>query len=976
MERTFNKKLLSLAVAGAMSVGIQYAYAQEESELETQTVAMDAKAAEEVEPAMENVTVTGSRIKRDTYSSTAPIAVITTSKSALAGLISASDILQNSTVASGQQIDDSFSGFVTDGGPGAETVSLRGLGGQRSLVLVNGKRWAPSGVRGATNSVDLTALPSSLVNRYEILKDGASSIYGADAIAGVVNAITRESIDGSTVNFLYRVPEIGEGAEYSLDGVWGVTGDNWSVNVASSAYKQSEIVANDVDYAKCTTRPRLTDNDGNGTIDNRDPSTGEELCFGQIQGFAVSPFGWARFDPSLAPGADASNPNYDPTINGIYGIPYYTTVAENDLDNSGEFYRDTREGSIYQMQTDLELFSLSSMGNYDFAINDLSATAYYEMFYNRRDTVANSGYRQFFPVVPADNPTNPFGTSGPLAGFGGFTAQPVLPSYELLNPESKVSIDRINFFAGLKGDLSATWTYDAYMGYGYSKGTYASEQLLDDRVTASLNAELDADGNLVCKDLANNPGCVAANLFTEDALLNGRLTDAERNYLTAMTEGETVYDSIQFAGHATGELFSMPAGEAMGVIGIEYRREGIDDIPDENSQNDNLWGFTAAGRTKGTDTVQEIYGEFELPLLANVPGAEEMSLNMSTRWTDYDSYGDDTTYRAAFNWQVIPSVRLRATKGTSFRAPDLYEIFLGDQTSFAQGLSDPCLNYTSTYDPGDIIYQNCAAVVPEDFGENGSRSILTVTGGADDLKAETSDSYTYGIVWQPEELGLSVALSWYDIEVENTVQSLTAVGLLGTCYSSENFSSPFCSRIGARDEDGFVTSVDASFINVGKFNSSGYDIDMLYEHSFNSFDFSVDTTITYTDESSSEILGEEENYEGAWGFPHWVGDMDISVDYKEWEFNWRLDFIGSSQEAPNERLITQTDNELYHTLSARYSEGDWSVLATMRNVLDDEPPIVSDGTGSVSAGRVFNTLPGSGYPMFGRTFMVQLGYDF
>ncbi|WP_308365235.1 MULTISPECIES: TonB-dependent receptor domain-containing protein [unclassified Microbulbifer] len=979
MELKFNRNFLSLAIAGSLSVGAPYLPAQENNDreiLETQSV-----DAGQIEPApqeeiLENVVVTGSRIKRDTYSSTAPIAVITSDKSALAGLVNASDILQNSSVASGQQIDDSFSGYVTDGGPGAHAISLRGLGGQRSLVLVNGKRWAPSGVRGSTNSVDLTALPSGLVSRYEILKDGASSIYGADAIAGVVNAITRESIDGGRVDFTYRMPEMGEGEDYSLDGVWGATGDNWSVNLASSFYKQTEIVQSDLDYAECTTRPRLTDNDGNGTIDNRDPATGKELCFGTIYGFAVSPFGWARFDPSLGPGADTSNPNYDPEINGTYGIPYYTTVPETELDNSGEFYIDSRGAKIAQVQTEMDLINISSLGNYDFAINELSATAYYEFYYNRRETQSNSGYSQFFPLVPADNPTNPFGTNGPLAAFGGFAVQPVLPSYELLDPKYEVALDRYNFFTGLKGDLSATWTYDAYIGYGYSKGTYGTELFLDDRVTASLNAELDVDGNLVCKDLANNPGCVAANLFTEDALLNGRLTQAELDYLTAWTEGETTYDAVQFAGHATGELFSMPAGEVMGVIGVEYRQESIDDVPDEHSQADNLWGFSAARRTKGTDKVKEVYGELELPLLANTVIAEDLSLNVSTRWTDYDSYGDDTTYRAALNWQVLPSFRLRATKGTSFRAPDLFEIFLGDETGFSPGLADPCLNYTSTFDPGDIIYQNCAAVVSEDFGENGNSSILTITGGADDLKAETSDSHTYGFVWQPDEIDLSVAVSWYDIELSNTVQSLSATSLLLNCYGSEDFSSPFCSRVGARDDDGFISSIDASFINVGKFNSSGYDIDMLYEHSFNSFDLSVDTTITYTDESNSEILGETENYEGAFGFPHWRGDMDVGIDYKEWEFNWRIDYIGSTAEEPNERLITQTDNELYHTISARYTQGDWRLLATVRNLLDDEPPIVSDGTGSVSATRVFNTLPGSGYPMFGRTFMVQLGYEF
>ncbi|MFV8783432.1 TonB-dependent receptor plug domain-containing protein [Microbulbifer sp. SA54] len=924
------------------------------------------------------MTVTGSRIQRDNFNTTAPIQVITSDKSALAGLISASDILQNSSVASGQQIDDSFSGYVTDGGPGAHQISLRGLGGQRSLVLVNGKRWAPSGVRGATNSVDLTALPAGMLNRYEILKDGASSIYGADAIAGVVNAITRTSIDGGSVDFTYRMPEIGDGEDYSLDAVWGTTGDNWSISVGTSVSHQAEIVRNDLDYAKCSTRPRLTDSDGDGNIDNRNPETGEELCFGMIYGLTVSPFGYVRFDPSLGPDADPSNPNFDPTINGTFGIPYFTGVPATDLDNAGGFYRDTRDGAVAQVQTEMDLISLSSLGSYDFSINDLSATAYYEFYYNRRSTDSNGGYRQFFPVVPADNPTNPFGENSGLLGdiYGGFAVQPVLPSYELTDGSTKVELDRYNFFTGLRGDLSATWTYDAYMGYGYSKGTYRNHMFLDDRVTASLNAELDADGNLVCKDLANNPGCIAADLFTEDALLNGRLDPALLDYITAWTEGSTTYDSVQLAGHATGELFDMPAGAVMGVIGAEYRRESIDDVPDEESQNDNLWGYTAAGRTKGDDNVKEIYGELEVPLLANVMAVEELSLNLSSRWTDYASYGDDTTYRAALNWQVVPSFRLRATKGTSFRAPDLYEMSLGDQSSFSAALSDPCINYASNYDPEDIVYQNCAAVVAEDYGQNGTRSIYTITGGADDLKAETSDSYTYGFVWQPEDIGLSLAVSWFDIQLENTVQSLSASALLANCYASEGFSSVFCSRIGERDDAGFITSIDASFINVGKYNSSGYDVDVVYEHSFNSFDLTVDTSVTYTDEANSEMLGEVENYEGAFSFPHWRGDMDVAVDYKDWTFNWRIDYIGSTAEEPNERLITSTDNELFHTLSARYRQGDWNMTATVRNVLDDQPPIVSDGTGSVSGGRVFNTLPGSGYPLIGRTFMLRMGYDF
>lgn len=824
----------------------------------------------------------------------------------------------------------------------------------------------------------MTSLPSGLINRYEILKDGASSIYGADAIAGVVNAITRESIDGGTTNFSYRLPQFGEGETYTLDGAWGATGDNWSVSIASSYTKQEAIVAQDLDYAQCPTHPRLKDADGDGNTQNRDPSSGEELCFGMIYGFAISPFGWARYDPSLGPGADASNPNYDSEINGDYGIPYYTRVPETSLDNSGEFYRDTRDSGIAQVQTEANLINISSLGNYDFSISELSATAYYEFYYNRRESLSNGGYRQFFPLVPADNPTNPFGTSGPLGGLGGFTGNPVLPSYNLTDPEAEVSIDRFNLFTGLEGDLTATWTYDVYLGYGYSKGTYSSDQFIQDRVDRALDAETDANGSLVCKDLAKNPDCVAVDLFTEYALLYGRLTDTELNYITARTEGETTYDSLQVAGHVTGELFSLPAGEVSAVVGLEYRAESIDDIPDVHAQNDNVWGSTSAGRTKGTDKVKEIFGELELPILTNVPMAEEISLNISTRWTDYDSYGDDTTYRAALSWQVIPSFRLRATQGTSFRAPDLYEIFLADQKAFADGLLDPCVGYKEQYEPSDIVYMNCAAVVLDGYGEDGYSSIATITGGADNLLAETSDSYTYGFVWQPDELGFSAAVSWYDMEISNTVQSLPAGAILGSCYGSKDFSSPLCSRIGKRGEDGTISFVNASFVNVGMLSTSGYDIDMLYEHSFNSFDLNIDTSISYTDESSAELLGEIVDFEGTFAYPHWRGDMDVGIDYKEWTFNWRIDFIGATAEAPDpdELLITKTDKEFYHTLAARYTQRDWDILATVRNVLDSGPPIVSDGTGSQSARRVFNTLPGAGYSLLGRTFMIQVGYNF
>ncbi|HNP37242.1 MAG TPA: TonB-dependent receptor [Woeseiaceae bacterium] len=929
-------------------------------------------AAEEGDRPVDEVTVTGSRLKRTEFSSSAPVEIITSERSQLAGLLDATDILQSTTVASGQQIDDSFSGFVTDGGAGANSISLRGLGAQRTLVLVNGKRWGPSGVRGSTNSVDLTAIPTSTIARYEILKDGASSVYGADAVAGVVNAITKERLDGSRLNGQVRALEDG-GTSYSIDGAWGRVGDNWSFSVSGIYGKQERTIANDYKYSSCDIQPR---SDGS----HRDPATGEELCYGFIYGLTSGPFGFARYEPSLSDPNDTTNPYYDPDIQP-YGIPFYTTVGINDLPNQGGFYRDTRNGTVAEIVPEGDTYSVNSFADYDFSLFDRDATAYYEFYYNHRETDAVGGYRQFFPFVPATNPTNPYGTNSPLAGFGGFAALAVLPSYDIQNPTNTVEIDRTNTFIGLRGDISANWTYDAYAGYSWSDGTYAQSNWLQGQVDASLDSEL-VGGNLVCSaaSLALYPDCIAGNLFTQDALLNGVLPADYLGFISKLTEGSTKYTSAQFSGYVTGPLFELPAGEVSAVLGYEVRREEIDDVPDIEAQNDNLWGRTSSGITAGSDVVREFFTELEVPILADLPGAEELTFNGSWRYTDYNSYGDDNTYRVSLNWQVIPSLRLRATQGTSFRAPDLFEQFLDSQTGFQPALgNDPCIDYGTNYDPATNVYQNCAAQgLAPDFGTGGAPSIRAVTGGNPDLVAETSDAFTYGIVVQPEWIGLSLAVSWFDIELENTVASPSVGFVLGDCYTSSNFSSPFCQRVAPRDSMGFLTDVNASLLNVGLQKSQGYDIDVVYEHEFASFDFRMDLSATYTDEQSQDVLGVVNDFEGKWGFPYWASDVDFRADYRDWTFFYRIRWIGATEELPVDNHICETDPQTYHTVSARYTGATWEVIGTVGNLTNKKPPIVSDGCGSQSASRVFNTIPGAGYELLGRNFVVQIskGFDF
>ncbi|MCC5869075.1 MAG: TonB-dependent receptor [Gammaproteobacteria bacterium] len=1002
--RTEIAAILACTAASALAFA-PMAFAQQDEDDDI-TVAGPAAEEPDEEAALpgvvDTITVTGSRIRRDEYTSSSPITVITSERTQLAGLLTTEEILQKSTIASGQQVNDSFSGFVTDGGAGANAISLRGLGAQRTLVLVNGKRWTPSGIQGFTNNVDLSAIPSSIISRIEILKDGASSIYGADAVAGVVNVITREALDGLQLNAQIQATGEGGGERYVFDASWGKVADRGSISFSAQFAKQESLQAADRRWSACPQIPRLTDQDGDGTIDNTDPFTGEPLCFDMIYGLAVSQgFGFIRYEPTLTDLTDTTSPFFDPGP-AAFGIPLWTRAPESGLfkpsgaplfDNEGPFYLDERGPGIRNIQTPNELISLTSFGQIDLDIGSGQSKAYYEAFYNSRKTRASSGYRQFFPVtlpITADgaalHPYNPFASLIFTEGFLPAVAQPVLPSYELLDPRTLVDVDRYNIFAGLEGDIGSTgWFYDVVVGYGRSSGTYRSQQFLDDRVEAAVNGIVfNADGDVVCAPavLAQFPDCVPANLWTEDALLRGRLPADVLAFIRKDTEGRTVYEGVSASAYVTGELFSMPAGAVNAVFGAEFREESINDVPDPDAQANNFWGFTTSGITKGRDTVTEVFTEIEVPLLSGMRFAEELTVTGAARWTDYKSFGSDTTYKLGLTYTVTPQVLLRSSFGTSFRAPALFEQFLADSTGFASNLNDPCINYGSTANPGDNLFENCAAEgLPPDF--TAPSSILAITGGASDLEAETSDAFTLGLAYTPDWADISFAIDYFDIKLKDTVASPSVGFILSECYNSQNFSSPFCTRIPGRDPQGELISVDSSFVNVGRQQTRGVDLNAVYQREFPIGRLTIDGTATYIDRQSFELFDQFTSLEGRWGFPRWSAQGQTRFDWRDWRFAWTQNFIGKSKEQPtfdpgtqNLNRNNRTPNYLTHTLSTRYTAASWQVIFTVRNVFDKSPPIVPTGLGAQGATRFLNTLPGVGYDLFGRTYVAQFAYGF
>lgn len=955
------------------------------------------------DPVVDEIVITGSRIRRDAYSDSLPLTVITNEQALLSGLDNVSEILQGSALASGVQVDNTFTGFVVSGGPGASTFGLRNLDAGRTLVLLNGRRFTAAGTRGQVSNVDLSSIPFIAVQRIEVLKDGASSVYGADAVAGVVNIITRRRFDDFIVEVDWQ-DDVDYGAVSML---WGRTFDRGYIDFALETSKLGPVKRFEREFSTCNER-QLTNGELHPSLFA--PTRGR--CFGSINAYA-DVYGIARTPISLVPDGSANLFNL--------GIPWRQATYGADGNRVIETgFRDDRNWVDEDLLPQRELVQLYSDGLLDLDLGDFlgAASATYEFYFSRREDVLGGGHRQFFPYVHPNNPTNPFGI------FGG-TARPIVMSYDMLDPDTRVENDVAALNLGLDGDRG-DFSWDLNVGYSRSRGGWSYDSWLKDKVARSLSSGIAPDGSLQCvfdplqmyfaagsgfEDAVLNrileqgpdPSCVPLDLLNAKAIRGG-VDQSAADYISEIQHLETDYDLLTATFNLEGRLFDMPAGEARGVFGLEWRSRELDDRPSLASEIDNQWGFTGAGRTRGDDRVSEVYGEVELPLLGARPWVEELTLNTSYRWTDYSSYGDDTTWRALLNYAPTAAIRLRASLGTSFRAPAIYELFLANQTGFATASIDPCNNFrdpSSDIDSGSERYRNCArleqqGIIPPGF--SATSSVNVITGGNLDLKAETSESTTVGLVLTPDladyipvlGVDLSLAFDYYEIDLNNSISRLGPGTVLSRCYSSANFSAPECVLIGDRAPSGELSFVNSSYVNVAIEGSRGFDISLRADREFGFGDLSFDVLATRVLGYEYGLAGDSDpfQYVGHHAYPKWRGEADLRLDWRDYTLTWSMDYIGSTDEAPvyelfSDRSVTnlhKADGTLYHTLSARYVDpnGRYVLVAGILNLLDDEPPRLGwvGWDPSATAPVNFNIPIGAGYDYLGRRLFASVSYSF
>lgn len=994
-------------------------------------MAQDAdEEREEQASDVEQIVVTGSRIQKDTFTSAAPMEVVTTEMADVRGIADVASLLQTSTVAAGApQVTPALSSVnVVNGGLGTSTLSLRGLGANRTLVLLNGRRVGPSGVQGSVSAFDLNNIPLAAIERVEILKDGASSIYGSDAIAGVVNIITRKD-EGGEFGVFYSQPAQSGGEQLRVSGSWGAETDRGYFRVTGDYNHQEILQRGERDFFQCDEDYVFDQTDGR-RADLIDPRTGEYYCDGfpwghiWVYDYATSfddgttnagpPVFLLQYDRDGALAANGLEPMAAPTN------PYHMAVPEGWIPvGQGDPLSDSLVDLVPPIQNtttlvpESEAMTVFVEGEYELTED---TTAYGEVLLSRRETtdiawrqvwtyVYNENFNfENFDVVPGSG--DPFS-----AGWTG--AQWLSPLTLTGHSDQRVTVDYQRFVAGLRGEMETLlpeWNWDLAFQYSLSDGEYEDEQILNDALTeqffrfGSCAGQVTEFSGRECVDIQ----------WLDPAFLAGDVPQEVADFLYDTETGTTEYTQWSVEGFISGDVMELPAGSAALALGFHYQKDEIIDTPgpitmvrdesgqplldDDGNNIGNAWGSSLAGITAGDDTTTAVFAEVAVPLLADLPAIESLDFTGSARYTDVESYGSDTTYKVGLNWSMTDTFRVRGTFGTSFRTPALYELYLARQTSFPLSPrdSDPCINWGDKLANGEIserIANNCAADgLPPDFLFTVFPTVVT-GGGFGVLKAETSDAMSAGVIWQPAFADVSIAVDYFDIEVKDEVDIIGAQNIVFGCYNSEFFpDEPLCDAFdraagGSGIIPGSITEIRDSYINVARQHNRGIDVLVRYSQETGWGTLTVDTQHTFQLEDTVALFDNtEEDHAGQAGHPDWVANLNTTLQRDLWSFFWGVTYIGETNnfesfgdtDAPwygDERVDLDLIGEatMYHSLSvSREFDGGYTARLGVANALDEEPPRLS----SYTTGGEVDVLGGvafySQYDWYGRRFFLDV----
>ncbi|MEB2240262.1 TonB-dependent receptor domain-containing protein [Xanthomonas campestris] len=742
---------------------------------------------------LDKIEVTGSRIKRADVETSQPVFSMSRQQIESQGLTSIGDVIQN--ISSG---GSALNSNVNNGGNGETRVNLRNLGSNRTLVLVNGRRWV--GGTGLGGAVDLNTIPTAAVERIEVLKDGASTIYGSDAIAGVVNIILRQNFDGAEANAYFGQYDKGDGSRESYDFTIGSTGERWHATLGVGYVKEEPVWAGDREISAVPVLGAVAGTGNSTTIPGGrfgifgstgpDPRTGAPT------------FGATRFN---------GTPGFSITNNGGTTSRNYTAADSYNFAPANYLVTPQERKSVFADA------GLSITDNVRFKTT---------VTYNERES---SQILAPMPIV--------LGRSAP--GTNG--ADIVISANNIYNNTGR-DIDYIQYRAEETGGriftqnvktfgFSGAFEGDFEVGqrfFNWEAGMFYGKNDQTDRTTGLFNISalrnalgpsfVDAGGVARCGTAASTiDGCVPMNMLSGP----GSLTPEMLGYAGFNAHDLYGYEQKTYFGNIGGELFDLQGGAFAFSLGVEHREESGFDDPDALINSGDTTG-NARTATDGGYKLDEAYVEFAVPLLADLPGAQLLDFSLATRYSDYSNFGDTTNSKFGFRWKPITDLMIRGNWSQGFRAPSINELFQGVSDTF-EDVSDPCAGSFSDGSVNAARPGSCGAVPAY---AQANPQVRTATGGNPNLQPETSTSKTLGFVYSPGWVtGLDISLDWWNIEIEDAIDTQTVQETLDSCYLAGIANA--CSLI-QREPTGEVSNLLAVPNNIAKIEAEGYDLTLGY----------------------------------------------------------------------------------------------------------------------------------------------------
>jgi outer membrane receptor protein involved in Fe transport len=883
-----------------------------------------AQAAEDVE----TVVVTGSRIAQPTLDSAGPLTVLSSQDIAKTNTTSIDQLLQKLPAVSSSQQGEG----TNNGGFGDSYVDLRGFGAGRTLVLIDGKRTVAGGSQGPSGAVDLSAIPMGMVDHVEVYQDGASAVYGSDAIAGVVNVILKKDFSGVQASASYGQTDKNDGDTSNINAVIGLSGDKGHVIIGIDYALRNGILQGDRKFSahyKYESSPGVLTNGGSSS---------------QVGGLAWT---YSYTDSSQNKKAVSS-------CGGAVKMTWANGTCAADGGSANRYNYAARS----MLTVPMNRTSLSLSGDYEITP---AVTAFMSGFYTNRHSKEQLAPDPSTPLyVPASNPYN-------TTGYSLYMKRRPTENGDR-HYSQNVQTFRIN--VGLKGTLESLipdgkWEVDMIYGRTDSVSTTSKLNLMSHYAIALDPDKCAADS--LCSAAADAAGQTAVNVFGV-----GTVKSAWLDYLTAETHDTGGNDLRMYSGDISGTLMELPAGKLGFALGAEYREESGYFHPDYL----NATGQTDQGAvaTDGGFKTYEVYGELKVPILKDLPYVKSLDLSLAGRIGEFSaaSSKEAITYKIGLNYQPIDDVKFRGIFSRATRFPSISDLYGGAYTSY-DFASDPC--DASVGKRGNAaVNANCAAQgLSSGWTSSSSGQILTEYTSNPDLSPERATTFTFGVVFTPEVLpGLTATIDYWHIRINGYISTLDTQTELDACYESADMSSAFCSRF-HRNASGEITDNQSPMTNLDYMQADGIDFSATYQTELFGGALSVTPALTWLDSWTQQpnATAGATQYAGTVGtlgvMGHFRGNLGINYDLENLGFAFTERFIGGAKDvwADSTYKYNKVPDVYYTDIEAHYNFGSYSFQIGMDNVFDKTPPYYDDAIDC-------NTDPGT-YDLKGRYMWVRIG---